>query len=407
MSHHAPIAVIADNKATDLVAALTAGLRFPLVELAPAEAPRALTEMAPAAVVIASRDAALVTAVARQVAANEGPYVPLLACTAGEEPENVLPIAADLSPARLVARLNAALRVRTLHATVLRRRGARDIAMSTGFGADVAGPTVLVAGRGGSYLALAMAVGERVGLIGALSFDSARRYLEARDIDGIVIGDGFPARAVEDFLDDLRVDGRFRDLPIIVADSRIGTLDFELLPNADHVRGGIDRVLARLLPLARLHAFALQLKRWAKSLETKGFVDPFTGLLTCDAFIRDLTRTVEEAARRKSRLSLARFSFGSIDRRASLDAARIVGRLVRTSDFACQDDDGAIHVAFGDTDLKAAHVVARRIASVLKHTMLAPDTDALNPEIALVTRKASDTAATLMTRLLPAAIAAE
>jgi len=117
---------------------------------------------------------------------------------------------------------------------------------------------------------------------------------------------------------------------------------------------------------------------------------------------------VEEASRRKSRLSLARFSFGAIDRRASLDAARIVGRLVRSSDFACQDDDGAIHVAFGDTDLKAAHVVARRIASVLKHTMLAPEADArLNPEIALVTRKASDTAATLMTRLLPSAIAAE
>jgi hypothetical protein len=213
---------------------------------------------------------------------------------------------------------------------------------------------------------------------------------------------------VEDFLEDLRVDGRFRDLPVIVADSRIGRLDFESLPNAEHVRGSVDRVLSRLLPLVRLHAFALQLRRWAKSLETKGFVDPHTGLLTCDAFIRDLTRTVEEATKRKARLSLARFSFGRIDRRARLDAARIVGRLVRASDFACQDDDGAIHVAFGDTDLKAAHVVARRIASVLKHTMLAPDVDTrLNPEIALVTRKASDTAATLMTRLLPATVAAE
>jgi hypothetical protein len=39
--------------------------------------------------------------------------------------------------------------------------------------------------------------------------------------------------------------------------------------------------------------------------------------------------------------------------------------------------------------------------------MLAPAADTLSPEIALVTRKPSDTAATLMTRLLPAAIAAE
>ena len=82
---------------------------------------------------------------------------------------------------------------------------------------------------------------------------------------------------------------------------------------------------------------------------------------------------------------------------------------MRASDFACRDDDGAIHVAFGETDLKAAHVVARRIASVLKHTMLCPDPEAprLNPEVALVTRRSIDTAETLLARLHPATIAAE
>jgi len=384
-------------------------LRFPLIEMAAAEAPEALAEVEPAAVVIAARDPALVEAVTRDMAGRKGPYVPVLACVAPKDmpADSVLPIVPDAAPDQVVARLTAALRVRTLHTTVLRRANGHDIAIAP-FGDAAEGPTVLVAGRGGSYPALTMAVGERVGLIGALSFDTARRYLEARDIDGVVIGDGFPGRAVEDFLEDLRVDGRYRDLPIVVADTRIGALDFNALPNAEHVRGGAERVLAHLLPMVRLHAFALQLKRWAKSLETKGFVDPYTGLLTCDAFIHDLTRTVEEATKRKSRLSVARFSFGPIDERAGRDAARIVGRLVRTSDFACQDDDGAIHVAFGDTDLKAAHVVARRIASVLKHTMLAPEAETrLNPEIALVTRKASDTAASLMTRLLPATVAAE
>jgi hypothetical protein len=403
----APIVVIADHKATDLVAALTVGLRVPLVEMPAADAPKALGKVQPAAVVIAARDPDLVATMARDIAGRAGPYVPVLACASGDTTDTVLPLAIDAAPAHIVARLTAALRVRTLHATVLRRAAGHDIAIAP-FGADAEGPTVLVAGRGGSYPALTMAVGERVGLIGALSFDTARRYLEARDIDGMVIGDGFPGRAVEDFLEDLRVDARFRDLPIVVADTRIGALDFDSLPNAEHVRGGAERVLAHLLPLVRLHAFALQLKRWAKSFDAKGLVDPHTGLLTCDAFVKDLTRTVEEATKRKSRLSLARFSFGAIDARTSRDAARIVGRLVRTSDFACQDDDGAINVAFGDTDLKAAHVVARRIASVLKHTMLAPDADTrLNPEIALVTRKASDTAASLMTRLLPATVAAE
>ena len=55
------------------------------------------------------------------------------------------------------------------------------------------------------------------------------------------------------------------------------------------------------------------------------------------------------------------------------------------------------------------NVLARRIASVLKHTMLAPDANGprLNPEVALVTRKAADTAASLLARVRPAPVAAE
>jgi GGDEF domain-containing protein len=242
-----------------------------------------------------------------------------------------------------------------------------------------------------------------------LSFESARRYLDARDIDGVVIGDGFSASAVQAFLDTLRADARFRDLPIVVADSRIANVDFDSLPNADHVRAAPDRVVAHVLPLVRLHAFGARLRRWERSLDSKGFLDAETGLLTGEAFIRDLTRAVEDCGKRSATLSLARFSFERINRHTSLDAARIVGRLVRTTDFACRDEDGSIHVVFGDTDLKAAHVVARRIASVLKHTMLVPGPDAprLNPQVSLVTRKPSDTAETLLARVHPTTVAAE
>ena len=60
--------------------------------------------------------------------------------------------------------------------------------------------TVLVAGRGRDYPALTVAIGERMGLIGALSIETARSYLGARDIDGVVIGDGFNRAMVEDFM---------------------------------------------------------------------------------------------------------------------------------------------------------------------------------------------------------------
>ncbi len=99
---------------------------------------------------------------------------------------------------------------------------------------------------------------------------------------------------------------------------------------------------------------------------------PDTGLLTRDVFMRQLERAAQSAAARGAGLSLARFTFDAFaNRRASLDAARITGRLVRASDLACRDEDGTILVAFPETDLVTAHVVARRIASVLKHTMLA------------------------------------
>jgi len=428
MSLGASIVCIAKGEVASLVAALASDIRYSVVGIGLTDAAEKLAGMRPAAVVIADPDAdpALVAAIVRHVEGLEGPYVPVLARLSDTSyGPTVLPIAADAAPFRVVARLTSALRIRALHATVqCRAVAARDqhddqhddtlnerqgLAPPCQNDDDPDQVTVLVAGRGGGYPALTMAIGERAGLVGALSFETATRYLEGRDIDGIVIGDGFSGRTVEAFLAALGADVRFRDLPLVIADSHIGALDLEALPNADRMRGGPDRVVDRILPLVRLHAFGARLRRWTRAFDSKGLVDAQTGLLRCDAFIRELTRAAEACEMQKTTLSLARFSFDRIDRHMSLDAARIVGRLVRETDFACQDDDGSIYVVFGETDLRAAHVVARRIASALKYTMLLPDPDAprLNPEVALVMRKASDTAQTLLARVNPAAIAAE
>ncbi len=82
-----------------------------------------------------------------------------------------------------------------------------------------------------------------------------------------------------------------------------------------------------------------------------------------------------------------------VDRRTSMDAARIVSRLVRDVDFACRQDDGSILFVFGDTEFRDAHVVARRLASVLKHTMLRADRDrpGVSPAVTLATLKPADT----------------
>src|SRR5262249_52348476 len=104
-----------------------------------------------------------------------------------------------------------------------------------------------------------------------------------------------------------------------------------------------------------------------------------------------------------------RFVFeDAIDRRTSLDAARLVSRLVRSTDFACRQDDGSILFVFGDTDLRSAHVAARRLAAVLKHTMLRPEGDrrAVSPSVTLATMKPADPALTLLARVTPRPVAA-
>jgi GGDEF domain-containing protein len=205
---------------------------------------------------------------------------------------------------------------------------------------------------------------------------------------------------VDALLTVLAEDARFRDLPVGVLNNTV--VDDERLPNLVRVEGDPVRLVEHVLPFVRLQAFEGQLKRLLKSLETEGVIDPDTGLLDSTAFWRDLGRAVQEAEEAGVALSVARFSFeGVTDRRAHVDAARLFSRLVRNTDFACREQDGSILAAFTETDLRSAHVVARRIASVLRQTMLAPDRDrrSIKPTITLATLKPTDNLSTLVARV--------
>ncbi len=75
---------------------------------------------------------------------------------------------------------------------------------------------------------------------------------------------------------------------------------------------------------------------------------------------------------------------------------------MRQVDFACREADNSIFAVFTETDLRAAHVVARRIASVLKNTMLAPDRKKTGIEAAvtLATLKSTDSVNSLIARIV-------
>ncbi len=425
MSLQGPIVVVSSHKETELIAELGAAGAFPVIETSWRDSARAVVKIAPAAVVIAEPLPAdlliaekLAGAIATASTSGPCPYMPVVARIGDSGPAfpGALPIALEAPPARLIDRLGSALRVRTLHATTLRRadslQGECDDLPALPDGDPLDDATVLVAGRGRTYPALTTAVGERLGVIGALAIETAAKYLDARDIDGVIIGEGFSPRLVDQFVATLGNDTRFRDLPVaIVGDSRV-SVDRTRLPNLDFVVGDAVDLVTRLLPSVRLHALAARLQRQIAALEAKGMLDPQTGLFTIPAFMRDLDRAIHDVQERGIGLSLARFSFpASIDRRCSLDAARLVSRLVRSVDFACRVDDGSVLLAFNGTALTSAHVVARRIASVLRHTMLLADSadgkQRVDPAVTLAALKASDTAESLLARVFePAPVAA-
>jgi len=128
MSLQGPIVVVADKPAPDLVQALGAAGAFPIVERRWVDAPSAFISGQLSAIVLAepgpASDAKAADTLALQIQSSSGPFIPLIGrarSDAGIATPGGLPIDADASTSRLVARLGMALRIRALHAAVLRR----------------------------------------------------------------------------------------------------------------------------------------------------------------------------------------------------------------------------------------------------------------------------------------------
>jgi len=364
-----PILIVSNAGRPAFVRALDEAQLFPLIDASFAEAADAVSTMQPAAVLVAAAGLprADLAALAGQIKAHK-PYIPMLTIDPPTPPPaNALPLwRSEANSERLVARLRTALRVRALHAIVLRRLAddrAQDSLPETDPARDA---TALLIGRGGTYPALSVALGERMGVVGALSIEAAANHLNNRDIDGIVLGEGFTPRVVEAFLTVLSEDARFRNLPVTVtAGQQARAYD---LPNLEIISGKPADIAAFALPLIRQHAFEAQLNRALQALDAGGLLDPQTGLLTSSAFARDFSKAVAQSLSDGSGLSVARFAFEPGNQRAQLDGARIISRLKRRTDFGAAHHDGSVLVVFSDTDLRDAHAIVRRLSSVMRHT---------------------------------------
>jgi GGDEF domain-containing protein len=399
MSLPGPILIVSDRPDRRLAGALAGAGASTVVETGLAEAAATVTRTKPVAILLAGPDPLpqrlFTDALAAAIDALPAPFVPVMmrVKNCGAASLDALPIDFNAPAAALIARLTAMLRVRALHATVLQRMNAvrsaapkrpgsgRGTGPGTGKGTRTGVPalpasdpldeaTVLVMGRGRHYPELTAAVGERVGLIGAMSPETAARYLNLRDVNGVIIGDGFGPSTVEVFLTALAEDSRFGDLPVGVVPDLPAGIDRARLAGIEPVRGDAEDIVAHMIPLVRVHAFAARLRRHAASLDARGLVDPLSGLFSPSAFDYGLPQMIADCRKRDAALSVARFDLpAALSPRDRIDAARLVSRLIRPGDFAAQDADGAITVVMTDAPLHQCHVLARRIASTIRNTL--------------------------------------
>jgi GGDEF domain-containing protein len=421
MSLPGPILIVSDRPDRKLTAALVGAGASSVVESGVAEAAATVARIKPVAILLAGPEPLpqrlFADALMAAIDALPAPFVPVMMRVkdCGRTSLDALPVDFNAPAAQIAARLAAMLRVRALHATVLQRTAAMQAGGKKGTGQGTAAcvpalpetdpleeATVLVMGRGRHYPELATAVGERVGLIGALSPESAARYLNLRDVNGVIIGDGFGPSTVEVFLTALTDDSRFGDLPVGVMAELPTSIDRARLSGLEPVRGEPADIVAHMLPLVRVHAFAARLRRHAASLDARGLVDPLTGLFSAAAFDYGLPQMIADCRKRDAPMSIARFDLpASLSPRARVDAARLVSRLIRPGDFAAQDVGGAVTVVMADAALHQCHVAARRIASVIRSTLMCEHDGgvAVDAEVTIAALRPTDSPHSLLARV--------
>ncbi|MCA6120403.1 GGDEF domain-containing protein [Bradyrhizobium sp. WSM 1704] len=399
MSQQGPVLIVSAAARPSFADVLDETKLFPVLVTDWNEAGRAIEQVKPAAIIAAAEsiDFPALATLAKRAAAR-APYLPLIAV----DPVTTLPDTAIAffqkrgMPDRLIARLNASLRVRALHATVMRRLvPPAPIALSD---VDPVGEaTTLLIGRGGAYPALSVALGERAGVVGALSIEAAAKHLSSRDIDGIMLAEGFTPRVMDAFLTVLTEDVRFRPLPVIVVSNELAPR-YDL-PNLEIIAAGPARIADIALPFIRQHAFEARLSRMLRAIDAKGLIDARTGLLTKAAFDRDFATAVYQTAERGGSLSVARFTFDTTTPRAQFDGARIISRLMRQADFGAVHDDKSIVVVLTGTDQRNAQAITRRLASVMRHTSHGRRDTRSEPAVSVTSLLPGDSATSLLARL--------
>ncbi len=72
---------------------------------------------------------------------------------------------------------------------------------------------------------------------------------------------------------------------------------------------------------------------------------------------------------------------------------------MRQSDFGVAQDDGSVFVVLAETDLRNAHMIARRMSAVMRHTSHGKRNADAEPVVSVAALMPNDTAKSLLARL--------
>ncbi len=235
------------------------------------------------------------------------PYLPLIVgrSAATALPDNAIPSSTSADSQapggsdRLVARLRAALRVRSLHATVMRRLdpAARDGAVGYRSGARCD----RAADRPRRRLSRCRSRSANAWAWSARSASKRLPSISTPATSTASCSAKVSPRVVDAFLTVLTEDARFRNLPVVVTSTETFGPAYELAQSRDRRR--------RPDPRGRVHccrwcASTPSRRIWSRTLralDANGLIDARTGLLTREAFERDFASAdlPEPVARRR------------------------------------------------------------------------------------------------------------
>ncbi|PCH82312.1 MAG: hypothetical protein COB90_00880 [Hyphomicrobiales bacterium] len=329
---------------------------------------------------------------------------------------------APITDEQFHARLQSLMRLSTMRREAVRRS---KTSHKFGVGLPVLPPPriiedarFLVVGKGMTFLPLQNAMPAGNSFIGALTQLMAETYLVHHTFDAIIIDMDEKQDHLIGFIESLRNNPRFFDLPILVTcpESAVELAVTALASGAtDLISFPFDReqIFGRLMAMVREHRYRDQLGKLFREAKNLTPTDELTHLYSDKFFNEHLGATITDCKDFQRPVTLAGFTISVDGQNSTLNqeqketaiakAGRVLQDLIRGEDMISRLDHERFVAIFPDMTLESAATAVRRIRAVVNHTPVSLEING-NPinlylEGALIAISGEETQETLIKQL--------